>query len=155
MTGVLVGLLVLAGLYAVFHFWGRRPFAHQTRLADLGPFIGTVRTRARPGGHLLIRPASQETPFLQLRRVADGRDALEVGFPRVTWSEMSFPDFEHRLQVAGIPYEVLPGSGTVEAFIAVNCGGDEALAARVLGLASAAVGWEAQAPLRLTFHGVD
>lgn len=155
MTGVIVGLVVLAVLYTVFHVWGRRPIAHHVRLADLGPFISTVRARAQPGGHLLIRPASGETPFLQLRRVADGPDALEVGFPRVPWSETSYPDFEHRLQLAGIPYKILPGSGEVGGLIAVNCGADEALAARVLGQAGAAVGWEGQARLRLTFHGVD
>jgi hypothetical protein len=155
MTGVIVGLVVLAGLYAVFHFWGRRPFTHQVQLADLGRFISVVRARAQPGGHLLIRPPSGETPFLQLRRVTDRPDTLEVGFPRVAWSETSYPDFEHRLQRAGIAYEVLPGSGAVEAFIAVNCGTDDALADRVLKLAGAAVGWDGQVPLRLTFHGVE
>jgi hypothetical protein len=155
MTGVLVGLVVLAVLYAVFHILGRRAAVHQVRLVDLGRFVSTVRARAQPGGHFLIRPPRAETPFLQLRRVADGPDALEVGFPRVGWSETAFPDLERRLQLAGIEYEVLPGSGAVKAFITVNCGADEALATRVLGLAGAAIGWEEQAPLRLTFHGVD
>jgi hypothetical protein len=159
MTWLLVALGLLLG-YAVFWWFGRKPVRYRAVLTEVTDRHIPHLLQHLSSGSVLSADRLDGPGFLQLALTdADGSVLrAEFGLPEALWARAAFEKVETKLRAEGFTPVIEAGvSPQVPRFLRLSLSGPSAqLKAQlgaVLGVAAAALGWDADTTYVVTYKG--